>query len=505
MTLSSAPVYHLRMKKFALRAQQVLLLTLAVGATNAHAAWDALQELQTKRGARVTAIAIDLDTGRTLQSLNAESRLSPASLTKVVLAAAALQAWPGDKTFATRVLATRPIDDGRMPGDLVVYSEGDATLDHQALWFLAAQVKRAGVRDIGGDLVVHAAPFGLLGCETKDRCDAMQRSHTAYDAPLSAFGVDYGTWCVDVMPDVPGAPAQIQSCAAVDVPIPLEGVIQTQPSRRNTWLWLDRITRPESEALVMGGDMNADARNVRLYRSMADPALGAGMLLRQVLSEVGVSVKGNVRVSTGAIPRTALPLAATHSAPVREQVGRLLRYSNNYISDVLTLAMASDRTPEPVSTLANASRGLEDFVVGARAAGGFAAPRSSDDRPVLYSGSGLTPENRLSATDLAAVLRQQYRDAQTFPLFYGGLVVPRQAPGAYLRVGNVAWKDRVALKTGTLTVPVSVFGTTGYLRKSNGGWIAFATLVNGQPRKSVPSREALAAIRKDVENLLERY
>jgi serine-type D-Ala-D-Ala carboxypeptidase/endopeptidase (penicillin-binding protein 4) len=487
------------------RFRPVLALALAVHGGSAVAAWDALKGLETQRGARVTAIALDLDTGKVLQSLHAESRLSPASLSKVVLAAAALDTWHGDKTFATRALATGPFADGRLNGELIVHSEGDATLDHQGLWFLAAQIKRAGLRQIDGGLVVHAAPFGLLGCETKDRCDALRRSHTAYDAPLSAFGVDYGTWCVDVMPDTPGAPAQVQSCAAVDVPIPLEGVIQTQPSRPSTWLWLDRITRPETEALVMGGSVHTKSDGVRLYRSMADPALGAGLLLQQVLAEVGVRVNGPVRVSTDAIPSSALPVATVQSMPLREQVGRLLRYSNNYISDVLTLAMAAERTPLPVSTLAEASQPLADFVLRARGNAGYPAPRNADDRPLLYSGSGLTPENRLSATDLAAVLRQQYRDTQTFPLFYGGLVVPRQAPASYLRIGGSAWKDRVALKTGTLSEPISVFGTAGYLRKRDGGWIAFATLVNGQPRKPVPMRDSLAAIRKDVEKLLEIY
>ena len=480
-------------------------LVLALASLPVHAAWDALQTLQAQRGARVTAVAVDLDTGKTLQSLNAQTRLSPASLSKVVLAAAALQTWPGDKTFATKVLSMATPVDGRLSGDLIVFSEGDATLDHQALWLLAAQIKRAGVGHVDGDLVVQAAPFGLRGCETKDRCDALARSHTAYDAPLSAFGVDYGTWCVDVMPDAPGTPAQIQSCAAVDVPIPLEGTIQTRGTRSSTWLWLDRITRPETEALVMGGSVHAATDSVRLYRSMADPALGAGLLLREMLGELGVEVAGPVRVSTAAIPRAARPLAVAHGLPLREQVGRLLRYSNNYISDVLTLAMASERTPEPVTTLASASRPLADLVVRARGSAGYPDPADEDDRPLMFSGSGLTPENRLSALDLVAVLRQQYRDTETFPWFYGGLVVPRQAPSRFLRTGSPAWKDRVALKTGTLSEPHSVFGTAGYLRKRDGGWIAFVALVNGQPRRGIPVSVSLAAIRKDVEKLLDRY
>ena len=167
---------------------------------------------------------------------------------------------------------------------------------------------------------------------------------------------------------------------------------------------------------------------------------------------------------------------------------------------------AAERTPEPVTTLADASHALSDLVVRARLSSGYPAPRNDADWPRMLSGSGLTPENRLSAQDLVAVLRHQYRSTQTFPVFYGGLVVPGQAPNSYMRIGNDAWQDRVALKTGTLSEPYSVFGTAGYLRKQNGGWIAFAAIVNGaSPRKSVPMRESLAAIRKDVETLLVKF
>ncbi|MDP9139390.1 MAG: D-alanyl-D-alanine carboxypeptidase/D-alanyl-D-alanine-endopeptidase [Pseudomonadota bacterium] len=485
-----------------------LALTLAplIQISPAAADWSALHALQAKRGVHVTAAAVDLASGKTLQALNPEQRLTPASLSKIVLAGAAFDNWPGDKTFATRVISERAARGDKLDGDLIVYSEGDATLDHQSLWFLAAQVRQTGIRKVKGGLIVKAAPFGALDCETKDRCEAQARSHTAYDAPLAAFGVDYGTWCVDITPSQAGDVAQVQSCAAVDVPIPLEGEIQTRQGRPRTWMWLDRITRGEDEALVMDGDISAKGSGQRLYRSMTNPSLGAGMLLKQILGEVGVDVEGDVRVDNGAVPQDVQVLASIDSKPLNEQVASLLRYSNNYITDVLTLALAASRTPKPAGSLAEASRPLEDFILRAREGMGYPAPRDADDRPRMLSGSGLTPESKLSAQDLVAVLTAEYRDTQRFPLFYAGLVVPAQAPHAYLRHGNRDWKDRVSFKTGTLSEPHSAFGIAGYMRRKDGGWIAFTALVNGaSARKSISMRESLDAIRKDVEDLLKRY
>jgi D-alanyl-D-alanine carboxypeptidase/D-alanyl-D-alanine-endopeptidase (penicillin-binding protein 4) len=63
----------------------------------------------------------------------------------------------------------------------------------------------------------------------------------------------------------------------------------------------------------------------------------------------------------------------------------------------------------------------------------------------------------------------------------------------------------VALKTGTLNEPVSVCGIAGYLRKRDGGWIAFAVIVNGGPgRKHIPNETAMRAAQSDLEDILAR-
>jgi serine-type D-Ala-D-Ala carboxypeptidase/endopeptidase (penicillin-binding protein 4) len=51
-----------------------------------------------------------------------------------------------------------------------------------------------------------------------------------------------------------------------------------------------------------------------------------------------------------------------------------------------------------------------------------------------------------------------------------------------------------------------VYGIAGYLRKKNGGWMAFAIIVNGSERlKDIPRERALGAARSDLEALLAKY
>ena len=479
----------------------LLSITAASGVLPAHAQWRALQALE-QRGALVSASAIDLDDNTIIEQLNPTSRLTPASLTKLATTAMTLQTWPADKMFETPLLANAPIARDRVAGDLILEGAGDPSLDDESLWQLAAQVRGDGVQEVSGDLFVDPSPFSVVTCEARDRCAALERSDSAYNAPLASIGVDFGNWCVIVRPTAPGEPALVRGCGVTRLPIAVEGTIRTVGRRRRQTFWVERRTTPaDGDSLQVGGDIPlGDDQTV--YRSMSNPALGVGLLLKETLREIGVAVAGPVVVRASRPTANAYPLATVEGLSLREQLGRMLRFSNNYIADVLTMDMAASVDDHPPDALASAGRLLSEFVQRVQARDRPASLVA----PPIYSGSGLTTDNRLSANDLVRLLAYEYHDARRFPAFYGGLVVPRDAPFVFLRQGDPAWLDRVALKTGTLDNPRSVCGIAGYLRKRNGGWIAFAAIVNGGPGwKHVPLFQAIAAERSDVESLLRRY
>ncbi len=479
----------------------LLAAAAAFAALPAHAQWRALQGLE-RRGALVSAAAIDLDDDdHVIEQLNAARRLTPASLTKLATAAYALQPWSPGMMFETRLLANAPVVRGRVAGDLILQGAGDPSLDDESLWQLAAELHGAGVSTVSGDLFVEPAPFGVVTCETQDRCHALELSDSAYNAPLASVGVDFGNWCIVVRPTVPGAPALVRGCGVAQLPIAVQGVIRTVGRGARQTFWIERRTDADDDMLQIGGNVPV-GDDQTVYRSMSNPLVGAGLLLKETMREIGVQVAGQVVVRSSRPPPDSYQLGDVTGLSLQEQLGRMLRFSNNYIADVLTMDMAASIDDHPPQALASAGRLLSDFVerVEARDRAASTVP------PPIYSGSGLTTDNRLSADDLVRLLAYEYRDPRHFPAFYGGLVVPRDAPFVFLRQGDEAWLDRVALKTGTLDNPRSVCGIAGYLRKRNGGWIAFAAIVNGGPRwKHVPLYQAIAAERADVQSLLRRY
>jgi serine-type D-Ala-D-Ala carboxypeptidase/endopeptidase (penicillin-binding protein 4) len=447
-------------------------------------------------GAAVTALVWDLDSGKVVAELRPADRLIPASLSKLVVAASALDTWAPDKTFTTQLLSLASPSGGVLSGDLILRGSGDATLDETTLWNLAAQLRNAGVTQVAGNLLVERAPFGELDCSSVDRCRSQQRSSRAYNAAPSAIGVNYGSWCVAIRPTRMGQPAELRTCAAGPLPIPVDGRIITGST--NTFQ-IDRTTDANGDRLSISGTI-AGTEEIQLHRAMSDPALGAGILLRSILQQLGTTIKGNVVTSASTKVEATHLLAQIAGLPLQEQIGRMLRYSNNYIADVLTMGIA-------FQTLGRAPRQLIDaatplgILVGQSSVG-----TGASGAPIITSGSGITTENRLSANDLVGLLLREYHDSRRFPVFYGSLVVPRDAPFAFLRIGSANWLDRVALKTGTLSDPVSVCGIAGYLRKKNGGWMAFATIVNGsRALPNIALERALGAARSDLESILARY
>jgi D-alanyl-D-alanine carboxypeptidase/D-alanyl-D-alanine-endopeptidase (penicillin-binding protein 4) len=484
--------------------RQRLLLSLCgvaalLAATAARAELPALRAL-IERGAAVTALVVDLQTGQNVEQLNAAQRLAPASLTKLVTAGAVLDAWPVDKTFDTALVTGATLRDGVLAGDLILQGGGDATLDEEKLWSLAAQLRDLGVREVTGRLLVRPAGFGTLPCETRDRCMGQERTDRAYNALLSSIGVDFGNWCLVVRPGVVNGEAALRSCSGTALPIPVDGRILTGREGSRETLQIERVTGREGDRLRVSGSVAVGPAQ-RIYRAMADPALGTGQLLGAMLRQMGVRVSTEVAVTSAALPPSPQRLAEVEGLQLREQVGRMMRYSNNYIADVLTLNLAAERAHATQDRLSTASNVLLEYLLRDRK-----ADARGDDFPILASGSGLTPENRLSARDLAALLARQYRDTRRFPAFYGSLVVPREAPFSFLRRGGPDWLDRVALKTGSMNEPYSVGGVAGYLRRRDGGWMAFAVIVNGSDaRRQIPLGDAIGAAREDLEGVLARY
>lgn len=461
----------------------------------APADWPRLAKLESE-GIRLSALAVDLSTGERIAAHNAGHPLIPASLSKLYTAAAVLQHWGPDHRFITRLVGdAAPDEGGRLEGDLVLQGGADPGLGHEDLRTMVAELRAQGLVRVTGDLVIDESLLGAIPCKTKDRCDARRQSAHAFDGPLSAAGIDYGSVEIVVQPAAEvRRPAQVR-LALRHLPAPrLDADVVTVSARAPLRLHITRYSPDDGpDVLRIRGQIPRGHEPVRRSRSVSDAAVHTGRVLRQLLLEGGILVEGELRIRSEAPQAPYGHLLVRHDgAPLAELIRRMQHYSNNYMADLMTLALARDIRGQPMD-LPEAA--LQLFVLG---------PRRDTER--FESGSGLSVDSRLSADGVVDLLRSVYEETAYFPAFLGSLPVPAYSLSRQLQGGDADWRHRVAAKTGWLSEPVGVRAVAGYARSRSGRWIAFAVILNASEEQPVLPRGAtLDALRADLSELLRQH
>ncbi|OHV07845.1 D-alanyl-D-alanine carboxypeptidase/D-alanyl-D-alanine-endopeptidase [Kushneria phosphatilytica] len=445
-------------------------------------------------GFRVSAEARLLDSGETLGSLTPTNQLTPASVSKLYIAAAALDRWGPQKRFTTRLVTNGTVSGHTLQGDLILEGAGDPGLTSEDYWSLVQQLRQRDIERISGRVLVSQWRFGPVDCITTDRCRARERSRHAYDARLTSAAVDFATWCVRVMPGSrPGAEARVSGCFSA-APLPRVANHVKTVSSGKTGISAERVTADNGEdTLVLSGQIDSDTWPRTIYRSGSHPASQSAATFQQRLQEAGIALDGPVAVTNTPPADDARPLATVDGKPLQELLLRMLNYSNNFMADTLALDLA-DQQP---AGLNDASAALEQFV----------ARKVPDHGPVsLASGSGLTPQSSTSAHGLVALLTSMYRQPALFPVFVAGMQVPDNGPMHFIRRGSDLFQSHVMIKTGTLNEPVPVRAIAGYFRTESGRWGAFAVMFNG--RAATPYlnwRKTLTAVSEDLTPMIENH
>jgi serine-type D-Ala-D-Ala carboxypeptidase/endopeptidase (penicillin-binding protein 4) len=109
------------------------------------------------------ALAVDLDSGRTVYSLRAGTQRMPASVQKLYTSVAALRRLGPSAQLPTSVLAgTAPDDEGVVDGDLYLRGGGDPTFDTLDSGRLAQRVADAGIEQVTGRVRGDESAFDSL-------------------------------------------------------------------------------------------------------------------------------------------------------------------------------------------------------------------------------------------------------------------------------------------------------------------------------------------------------
>ena len=419
--------------------------------------------------------------GTTLFSHNADQLLIPASLTKLITTAAVLDTWGATHQFTTSVFYRGQRQGDSIRGDLVLVGGGDPYLISEKMWTFASHVKNIGINTVEGQVIIDNSLF------THNTTRSAAVSRNAYDAPVTAFGVNFNTVAVLIVPAT-----RIGEQATVTLfPFPLDGVaidnrVQTVATAPRRALHVTRRTGSAANAfkIIARGRIALNSKPRTFYRSIAQPQHIARAYVRNFLRQHDVQVLG--KKLTPAHSRL-MPWHDIKSYPLSHIVKGLNTFSNNYIADVLIKKLGAEQQHQR-GTLAAGSKQLSRWL---RQQVGITSSFT------LKNGSGLTAENRLSANQLAAVLHHAARNMRLLPDFLASL----PASGLEGTISNRLHRHKglIRAKTGTLTAPRTVAGLAGYYFSARHELISFVLLANGRAAHPQPP---LAFLRQQQDRLL---
>lgn len=446
-----------RRARVGLAVGTLLFAFQAQGAATLQERLDAALRHRGLRGARVAALVVDSASGEVLYSRDSGKALVPASNMKVLTAVAALSAFGPAHRFETGIHADAPLDAEGGVGRLYVQGGGDPALTSEDLWRLAADLRRAGLRQVREGIVLDASLFD----EQRWNPSWGKVSARAYNAPIGALAVNYGAFAVRV---AAGEKAGDPVVAVLDPPVRflrLTNRARTVPVRGRASLSVDRQAGSGFDQVVVSGSLRAGAEQVH-YRSVADPVRYAGSVLRLQLEANGITVAGPL--SLGPLPEGASELLRFAGRPLGDIVRRFMKFSNNHIGEALVKALGARSGAVPA--------GWPD---------GIAALRAELERNGLdlegvrfVDGSGLSYDNHVHPRAFVDALLLAERSFRFGPEFVSALPIAAADGTLEERAEGAAYSVRA--KTGSLT---RVTGLSGYARRAGGRIAAFSVLVNG--------------------------
>ena len=394
----------------------------------------------------------DVKTGLVLEDHNPTTGLPPASVTKAVTALYALDTLGPDYRFKTRLMATGPISDGVLKGDLILAGGGDPTLDTDALAQMAANLKAKGVREVRGKFIVYD---GMLPYVRS--IDPEQLDHVGYSPAVSGIALNYNR--VHFQWKKSGANYVVTMDARTEKYRPDVVTAKMKVVNRKVPIYTySDASGVDAWTVAKGALGNGGAR----WLPVRNPAAYAGDVFRTLARANGI-VLDKAKVSA-TLPGGAVTLVTYESAPLSTILRLMLKWSNNLTAEMVGLTASVSRGRKPASLRASA----DQMNAWANKEYGMSSSK-------LVDHSGLGAASRLAPADLTRALVQVRQSGVLRPLLKR--IALRDSKGRPTKSHPIV----VDAKTGTLFF---VSALSGFMTAQDGTELAFTIFTADTDRRA---------------------
>ncbi len=399
-----------------------------------------------------------------IASLNAEQQFLPASLSKIMTGSAILHKYSLNNKFKTELYYDGKRSGSKVEGNLILKGGGDPAFVSESMWNLVNEFKRSEITDISGDLIVDDNYFDQVRFD-ENREDS--RVDRAYDAPVGAMSFNWNSINIFVRPG-PTVGSALQVFADPECPyIQLTNKTVTGSGKEKD-LQISRVEggSKNKDNVVVKGKLGVHMLEQVIYKNITQPDFWSGYQLIEFLRERGITVHGTVK--KGSTPTTAVLVADQDSKDLREIVADMLKFSNNYVAEMLTKNLgASFRSPP--GTMSKGLDVIQQFLLE--------DVKLEKKNFQFLNPSGLTRENKFRPIDIAKVLSYVKREFPFYPEFLSALPIAGVDGTLKSRLVSKSTLGWVRAKTGLLT---GVAGLAGFAGRKDKIELIFTFIYNGE-------------------------
>ncbi|MEG4407877.1 D-alanyl-D-alanine carboxypeptidase/D-alanyl-D-alanine-endopeptidase [Microcoleus sp. MON2_D5] len=407
-----------------------------------------------------------LSSSTTLYSRDATKYFIPASNTKLLTTAAALQKLGADFRIKTSVYSGEN-------GSLYVAGRGDPSIAEPQLKSLAQQLKQRGISQVNE----------LIGDDSYFQGSAVnpnwewEDAQAGYGAPINSLIFNQNAIDLLLSPQALGQPLKVTFA---------------EPKQANQWQLQNNsvtVAQNEPEFIEVGrefdrpiirvsGQLKVGGEPESAYVAVVNPANNFLQQFQQVLAAEGIPVKQALVAS--ASRNLNQELATVESPPLAELVRETNRESNNLYAEVILrlLGKVTDKMPQQQED--TGEMGLKELKTVLTQLG--VNPNSY----ILADGSGLSRHNLISPEALVQTLRLM-ANSPAASIYRQSLPIAGENGTLKNRFNNTPNRVIVQAKTGTLS---GVSALSGYIEVPNYEPLVFSIIVNQSDLSAAKMRSA---------------
>ena len=398
---------------------------------------------------------------------------NPASTIKLLTTWVALEVLGPTYSWPTEIYFFGDWDGRALDGDLAIKGYGDPYLVTEEFWKLLRALRRTGLEEINGDLVIDDSFFGDVDGRPGDFDGQPYRT---YNVAPNALLVNFKAVRFQFLPDPNGRDVLI---TADPLPDNLNIVNRLRladgPCRGyQAGISFDVRDPQSAQTVVFSGSFPQACAPYSLSRTVLEHDTFTLGVFTTLWRELGGRHRG--RLSRGTVGDGAEPALTWHSRPLAEVIRSINKYSNNVMTRQLLYTLGAERSTE-AGTREGGVGAIRDYLV---------ERGLSPESLVLVNGAGLSRDTRISAALLADVLDL----AQGSP--FGAEFMSSMSIGGLDGTTRGRFDEpeegRAHVKTGRLD---HVTAMAGYVHAGNGKTYVVAAMVNAPDAHRGPGGELL--------------